>query len=66
MYEFMQTETGWLLYWGPPPLQAKKKAPWQHLKESLGRSAGETHERVKFIQQERRYPSVAELTATRT
>jgi hypothetical protein len=67
MYEFMQTENGWLLYWGPPPVQAKKKGPWQQLKESLGRpAAGETCQRVRFVQQERTYPAAAELMASRT
>jgi len=24
MYEFMKTETGWMIYWGPPPREANR------------------------------------------
>ena len=26
MYEFIKTETGWLLFWGPPPVVAVETA----------------------------------------
>ena len=67
MYEFIQTEGGWFVHWGPPPVQAKRKGPWQQIKASLGRSAAaEIHTRVQFTQREQSASPMAELTPTRT
>ena len=35
MYEFVQTEKGWLVYWGPPPVQTRPEVETNTFPASL-------------------------------